>query len=169
MNFMLHKVNIAGLTMDPTSNTPIIILKSEETDQAVPIWIGLLEATSIASALQNVKFDRPMTHDLFKNFTDVLKIAISKVEVCDLRDSTFYARIYFESEEGHFDMDARPSDAIALALRFNAPIYVDEKVIEKSKMSQQEAPEAVDDSEEGKKWAEYLESLNPEDFGKYKV
>ena len=77
---MLHKVSIAGLTMDPTSNTPIIILKSEENDQAVPIWIGLLEATSIASALQNVKFDRPMTHDLFKNFTDHLHIAISKVK-----------------------------------------------------------------------------------------
>ncbi|MGA8239309.1 MAG: bifunctional nuclease family protein [Desulfobacterales bacterium] len=165
---MLHKVSIAGLTMDPTSNTPIIILKSEETDQAVPIWIGLLEATSIASALQNVKFDRPMTHDLFKNFTDRLHIAISKVEVCDLRDSTFFARIYFESKDGGFDMDARPSDAIALALRFNAPIYVDDKVMEKSKINQEEV-EVLDESEEGKKWAEYLENLSPEDFGKYKV
>ena len=165
---MLHKVSIAGLTMDPTSNTPIIILKSEENDQAVPIWIGLLEATSIASALQNVKFDRPMTHDLFKNFSETLNFAISKVEVCDLRDSTFYARIYFESGETHFDMDARPSDAIALALRFDAPIYVDEKVIEKSKVNQQDA-ELADDSEEGKKWAEYLQNLSPDDFGKYKV
>jgi bifunctional DNase/RNase len=165
---MLHKVSIAGLTMDPTSNTPIIILKSEETEQAVPIWIGLLEATSIASALQNVKFDRPMTHDLFKNFTDRLHIAISKVEVCDLRDSTFFARIYFESQDGCFDMDARPSDAIALALRFNAPIYVDDKVMEKSKINQEEV-EVLDESEEGKKWAEYLENLSPEDFGKYKV
>jgi bifunctional DNase/RNase len=165
---MLHKVSIAGLTMDPTSNTPIIILKSEETEQAVPIWIGLLEATSIASALQNVKFDRPMTHDLFKNFTDRLHIAISKVEVCDLRDSTFFARIYFESKDGGFDMDARPSDAIALALRFNAPIYVDDKVMEKSKINQEEV-EVLDESEEGKKWAEYLENLSPEDFGKYKV
>ena len=165
---MLHKVSIAGLTMDPTSNTPIIILKSEDGDQAVPIWIGLLEATSIASALQNVKFDRPMTHDLFKNFTEKLDMAISKVEVCDLRESTFYARIYFESEDRSFDMDARPSDAIALALRFNAPIYVDEKVIEKSKANQSSV-EPADKSEEGKKWAEYLENLSPEDFGKYKV
>ena len=133
---MLHKVSIAGLTMDPSSNTPVIILKSEENDQAVPIWIGLLEATSIASALQNVKFDRPMTHDLFKNFTEIINIAVLKVEVCDLKDSTFYARIYFESEDGRFDMDARPSDAIALALRFDAPIYVDEKVMDKSKMNQ---------------------------------
>ena len=165
---MLHKVNIAGLTMDPTSNTPIIILKSEQTDQAVPIWIGLLEATSIASALQNVKFDRPMTHDLFKNFSDIINISVSRVEVCDLKDSTFYARIFFESGESSFDMDARPSDAIALALRFDAPIFVDDKVIEKSAASQ-EAGEALDQSEEGKKWAEYLENLNPEDFGKYKV
>ncbi|MGB8425136.1 MAG: bifunctional nuclease family protein [Desulfobacterales bacterium] len=165
---MLHKVSIAGLTMDPTSNTPIIILKSVENDQAVPIWIGLLEATSIASALQNVKFDRPMTHDLFKNFTDRLQIAVSKVEVCDLRESTFFARIYFESPDGGFDMDARPSDAIALALRFNAPIYVDDKVMEKSKISKEDV-EVLDESEEGKKWADYLENLSPEDFGKYKV
>ena len=84
---MLHKVSIAGLTMDPASNTPIIILKSEESDQAIPIWIGLLEATSIASALQDIKYERPMTHDLFKNFSDSLEISIAKIEVCDLKES----------------------------------------------------------------------------------
>ncbi len=83
---MLHRVSIAGLTMDPTSNTPIIILKSEEDGQAIPIWIGLLEATAIASSMQNIKFDRPMTHDLFKNFTSMLDIDVPKVEVCDLKD-----------------------------------------------------------------------------------
>jgi bifunctional DNase/RNase len=165
---MLHNVNIAGLTMDPGTNTPIIILKTEDNDQAIPIWIGLLEATSIASALQNVKFDRPMTHDLFKNFTDIVNISVSKVEVCDLKNSTFYARIYFQSEDRSFDMDARPSDAIAIALRFQAPIFVDDKVIEKSKMGE-EISEVVDRSEEGKKWADYLKNLDPEDFGKYKV
>ncbi len=162
---MLHKVSIAGLTMDPNSNTPIIILKTEDGEHAVPIWIGLLEATSIASALQNVQFDRPMTHDLFKNFTEKLNIEVSKIEVCDLKDNTFYARIYFLSADGQFDMDARPSDAIAIALRFGAPIYVDQVVIEKSGLPAGEA-EAVDKSEEGKKWAEYLENLSPEDFGK---
>lgn len=166
---MLHKVSIAGLTMDPTSNTPIIILKSVDSDQAVPIWIGLLEATSIASALQKVKFDRPMTHDLFKNFSEMLDITVAKVEVCDLRDNTFFAKIHFQSKEGDFDMDARPSDAIALALRFDAPIFVDEKVMEKSKMNKEENVEVIDESEEGKKWAEYLENLSPEDFGKYKI
>ena len=165
---MLHKVSIAGLTMDPASNTPIVILKSEEDDQAIPIWIGLLEATSIASALQNIKFDRPMTHDLFKNFTDILNVHVMKVEVCDLRDNTFYAMIHFSSGEKSFSMDARPSDAIAIALRFSAPIYVDDKVIAKSKTGQHEG-EALDETEEGKKWADYLDKLSPEDFGKYKV
>ena len=162
---MLHKVNIAGLTMDPASNTPIIILKAEEGEQTIPIWIGLLEATSIASALQEVKFDRPMTHDLFKNFSERLEIVVSSVEVCDLKDNTFYAKINFVSKNEAFEMDARPSDAIAIALRFNAPIYVDDVVVEKSKKGEGPA-EAVDTSEEGKKWAEYLEKLSPEDFGK---
>jgi len=165
---MLHKVSIAGLTMDPASNTPIIILKSEEDEQAVPIWIGLLEATSIASALQNIKYDRPMTHDLLKNFADTLQISIVKVEVCDLKDNTFYARIYFVSKDQSFDIDARPSDAIALALRFKAPIYVEDSVMQQSKISDGEA-EVVDNSEEGKKWADYLTNLSPDDFGKYKV
>ncbi len=162
---MLHKVNIAGMSLDPASNTPIIILKVADSDQAIPIWIGLLEATSIASALQNIKFERPMTHDLIKNFMDILKIQVLKVEVCDLRDNTFYARIYYSSEEKNFSMDARPSDAIAIALRFSAPIYVDDKVIEKSKMGEVEG-DLLDKSEEGKKWADYLAKLNPDDFGK---
>jgi uncharacterized protein len=165
---MLHKVSIAGLTMDPTSNTPIIILKSDEDNRAVPIWIGLLEATSIVSALQKIKFDRPMTHDLFKNFADQLQIEVIKVEVCDLKDNTFFARIHFNTNGETFDMDARPSDAIAIALRTGAPIFVDEKVIDQSALADGEA-EMVDESEEGKKWADYLEKLNPEDFGKYEV
>ena len=165
---MLHKVSIAGLTMDPASNTPIIILKSEKSNQAIPIWIGLLEATSIASALQKIKYERPMTHDLFKNFTELLDISISKIEVCDLKDNTFYAKIYFISKDGNFEMDARPSDAIALALRFDAPIFVADEIMQKSKMGDGEA-EVLDTSEEGKKWADYLESLSPEDFGKFKI
>ena len=165
---MLHKVSIAGLTMDPASNTPIIILKSEVDQQAIPIWIGLLEATSIASALQNIKYERPMTHDLFKNFTELMDISVAKVEVCDLKENTFYARIYFVSEGKNFDMDARPSDAIALALRYDAPIFVDDSVMKKSKMPDGEM-EVMDTSEEGKKWADYLENLSPEDFGKFKV
>ena len=165
---MLHKVRIAGLTMDPASNTPIIILKSDDDEQTIPIWIGLLEATSIASVLQNVKFERPMTHDLFKNFSEHLNIVVASVEVCDLQDNTFYAKINFMSGEEHFTMDARPSDAIAIALRFEAPIYVDEKVVAKSRQGEKPA-EVLDQTEEGRKWAEYLEKLSEEDFGKYKV
>jgi uncharacterized protein len=165
---MLHEAHISGMTMDPASNNPIIMLKIKDGDQIIPIWIGLLEATAIASVLQNVTFERPMTHDLFKNFLGKLRITLLKVEICDLKDNTFFARIFFSSGEGTFDMDARPSDAIAIALRFSAPIYVDDKVIEKSKITDGDA-EVVDRSQEGKKWAEYLESLSPEDFGKYKV
>jgi bifunctional DNase/RNase len=156
--------------MDPASNTPIIILKSETDDRALPIWIGLLEATSIASALQSIQFDRPMTHDLFKNFMEHINISVAKIEVCDIKDNTFYARIHFISENKNFSMDARPSDAIAIALRFDAPIYVEDKVMEQSKVVAGETDmEALDKSKEGKKWAEYLEKLSPEDFGKYKV
>jgi bifunctional DNase/RNase len=107
-------------------------LKTEEGDKTLPIWIGLLEATSIASALQDIQFDRPMTHDLFKNLTQMLNVHINRIDICDLKDNTFYAEIHFASEERSFTMDARPSDAIALALRFQAPIFVDERVMEKS-------------------------------------
>jgi len=165
---MLYKVDIAGMAMDPSSNTPIIILKAEETDNAVPIWIGLLEASAIASALKDVKFDRPMTHDLFKNFIDQMEARIVKVEICDLKDNTYYALIHFEHPDGPVTMDARPSDAIALALRFKAPIYVDQSVIEKSTVVDSTVSIA-DESQEGRKWADYLESLDEDDFGKYKM
>ena len=162
---MLHKVTLAGLAVDPASNTPIVLLKTEDTGQTVPIWIGLLEATSIASALKNIKFDRPMTHDLFKNYLDLHKTTVSKVEVCDLKDNTYYAQIYFLAEDRSFSMDARPSDAIAIALRFEAPIFVEDKVIDGTELTE-DVSEVLDTSEEGKKWAEYLEKLSPEDFGK---
>jgi len=165
---LLRKVSIAGMTMDPATNTPIIILKSDDDDQTIPIWIGLLEATSIASALQNVQMERPMTHDLFKNFVDALNYDVAKIEVCDLKENTYYARIYFVSSEREFSIDARPSDAIAIALRYQAPIYVDDKVIEKSQEGLGDG-EALDKSKEGEKWADYLKNLSPEDFGKYKV
>lgn len=164
---MLHKASIAGMTMDPATNTPIVILKTDD-EQTVPIWIGLLEATSIASALQNIELERPMTHDLFKSLVDALNYKVSKIEVCDLKDNTYYARIYFVSPQKDFSMDARPSDAIAIALRFRAPIYVDDSVIQKSKQMPGEG-EALDKSKEGEKWTDYLKNLPPEDFGKYKV
>ena len=165
---MLRRVNIAAMIMDPKSNIPIIYLKSIDDDQGVFIWIGILEAASIASALQNVTFDRPMTHDLFKNLVESLKMTVSNIEIYDLKENTYYAKINFLSEESSFSIDARPSDAIAIALRSGALIYVDDKVFEKFKHMNGDT-EIFDTSEEGKKWAEYLKNLKPEDFSKYKV
>ncbi len=165
---MLHKMNIGGLAMDPSSNAPILILNAEDEDFSIPIWIGLLEAASIASVLQNISFDRPMTHDLFKNFIETVNTQVTRIEVCDLKDNTFYAKIFCISEKGDFILDARPSDAIALALRFKAEIFVDESVVESLKVKSGEY-EIVDDSDQGKKWEKYLKDLSPEDFGKYKV
>ena len=163
---MEHKVSVAGMAMDPASNTPIVLLKTDEGEQVIPIWIGIMEATAIASVLRNVSFDRPMTHDLFKNFAVQMKVAIEKVEVCDIRENTYYALIHFVSAVESFTMDARPSDAIAMALRYGAPIFVNQLVLDKSKSGQGVPGEAADQSEEGKKWAEYLENLDPEEFGK---
>lgn len=165
---MQHKVTISGLILDPDSNTPILILKSEENDQVIPIWIGFLEATAIATSLKNIRFDRPMTHDLFLNFVELTGLSVTRVEVCDIQDSTFYAKIHFSSSETSFSLDSRPSDAIAIAIRADAPIFVDEMVFLKSNKID-EPVHASDDSEEGQKWAEYLKNLSSEDFGKYKV
>ncbi len=167
---MLHKAKIIGLTVDEETNAPILVLRTIETNETVPIWIGLLEAASIASALQKIDFDRPMTHDLFKNFIMHMDVTLMKIEVCDLKDNTFFARLVFASGDQTFTMDSRPSDAIALSVRFNAPIYIDDKVISELKPAEGDRTyEMEDESEEGKKWAEYLEKLSPEDFGKYKV
>jgi bifunctional DNase/RNase len=165
---MQHKVIVSGLILDPDSSTPILILKSEENGRVIPIWIGLLEATAIATSLQGIRFDRPMTHDLFLNFAELTGVAITSVEVCDILDNTFYARINFFSSGASFSLDARPSDAIAIALRANAPIFVDEKLFLKSS-NKDEPVHAEDNSEEGQKWSEYLNNLSSNDFGKYKV
>jgi uncharacterized protein len=161
-------MKVFGLTIDPLTNSPIMILKDQEGDKTVPIWIGLLEATAIASELENVKFSRPMTHDLMKNLMDQMGVKLAKIEICDLRDNTFFAQLYLILQGKEFSMDARPSDAIALALRTQAPIYVDEQVIQKSKTVDLGNKEEIL-SEEGKKWTEILESLSTDDFGKYKM
>lgn len=165
---MSIQMKVFGLTIDPLTNSPIMILKDLEGDKTVPIWIGLLEATAIASELENIKFSRPMTHDLLKNLMDQVGVKLAKVEICDLRDNTFFALMHLILQGKEFSMDARPSDAIALALRAQAPIYVEEQVIQKSKAVDLGNKEEIQ-SEEGKKWTEILESLSPDDFGKYKM
>ncbi|MEW5735096.1 MAG: bifunctional nuclease family protein [Thermodesulfobacteriota bacterium] len=166
---MMRKMEVTGLAMDPAGNTPILLLKSEEGDITLPIWIGLLEAASIAMALQNVEFARPMTHDLFKAFLDRMDVGVEKVEVVDLKDNTYFALIHFLGSDGGFTMDARPSDAIAIALRTKSPIFVHQEVIAKSTQNLEAMVEAADDSEEGKRWADYLAGLDPDAFGKYKM
>jgi uncharacterized protein len=165
---MLLRMKVYGLTIDPMTNSPIIILKDLEGDKTLPIWIGLLEATAIASEMENVKFSRPMTHDLMKNLLDQLNTRVARIEICDLRDNTFYALVYLASQDKELTMDARPSDAIALALRMQAPIFVDEEVIQKSKAVDLGAKEEIQ-SDDGKKWTEVLEGLDPDAFGKYKM
>jgi bifunctional DNase/RNase len=165
---MMRQMVVSGLTIDPFTNSPIMILKDVDSDKAVPIWIGLLEATAIASELENIKFSRPMTHDLLKNVMEAMEVQVTKVEVCDLRDNTYFALIYLTREGQEVSIDARPSDAIALALRVKAPIFVAEVVIQKARRVDLTAKEAIT-TEDAKKWTEILESLDPDDFGKYKM
>jgi len=165
---MFRPMVVSGLTVDPLTNSPIVILKETHGERTLPIWIGLLEATAIASELEGIKFSRPMTHDLLKSIMDMIDVEVNKVEVCDLRNNTYYALIHMTHGDKEIAIDARPSDALALSLRVKAPIFVAEEVINKSKQIDL-TPEAEDTSEQGKKWQEILEKLNPEDFGKYKM
>lgn len=166
-NHMIQ-MKVTGLTIDPFTNMPIIILKDLEEKMALPIWIGLIEASSIATELEKIHLARPMTHDLVKNILNELEVKVERVEINDLADNTFYSTIYLTSTIKTFSMDSRPSDAIAVALRTNAPIFVDSKVMEKSRRIDLSK---AGDEETGKKqkWAEILENLSPEDFGKYKM
>ncbi len=165
---MYKPMIISGLTVDLLTNSPIVILKEIDGEKTLPIWIGLLEATAIASELEGIQFSRPMTHDLLKNIFEEIDVEVSKVEICDLKNNTYFACIYINYKGKEIKIDARPSDALALSLRLDAPIFVSEEVIEKSKQVDLKAvPE--DKSEQGKKWQEILENLNPEDFGKYKM
>ncbi len=166
---MFVEMKVTGLTIDPFTNMPIIILKDLDEKSALPIWIGLIEASAIATELEKIKLARPMTHDLMKNILTNLSIQIEKIEVNDLADNTFYARIHLASGKKTFAIDSRPSDAIALALRMKAPIFVDRKVIEKSRQIDLNKDALNPQKTEKEKWAEFLENLNPEDFGKYKM
>lgn len=162
------KMKVTGLTIDPFTSMPIIILKDMNEKCALPIWIGLIEASAIATELEQIKLSRPMTHDLMKNMLTTAGVTVSRVEVNDLADNTFYANIWLKKGGDEYSLDSRPSDAIALALRTNSPIFVSRHVIEKSRkidLSQEDSTE----EERRKKWTEILENLSPEDFGKYKM
>ncbi len=168
------KVVVHGLAVDPVSNSPVMLLKETHGDRILPIWIGVLEATSIASRLENIQFPRPLTHDLMKNILDFLGIKIPKIEIVDLRDNTYYAIITLEIQGELVDIDARPSDAVAMALRMGSEIFVHEEVLRKSqtftdspiKEGQEEIVGATE--EEKEKLKELLETLDPKHF-KYKM
>lgn len=165
---MLRKMKVTGLVMDPQTNTPILILTDPNSETTLPIWIGLLEATAIATELEKIQFPRPMTHDLLRNCLQLLKVVVDRIEVCDLRNNTYYAHIFLRENERVTPLDARPSDAIAIALRTNAPIYVSEEVLTKYQKSEL-ASQPIFDREKQEKWAEILEDLDPSDFSKYKM
>jgi uncharacterized protein len=158
------EMKIRGLMMDPVTNMPVVILKGTEGEAVLPIWVGIYEANAIALEMEKVATPRPMTHDLLKNLLIGLDAQVRKVVVNDLRDDTFFAVIWLEREGNPISIDSRPSDALALALRCDCPIYVEDEVLKTSKLAS-----AISDkvsSEELRKW---LENLGEEDLGRYKM
>ena len=167
------QMSVGGLTLDPVTKTPIVILKDTENKLNLPIWIGLLEATAMATEIEGIKMARPMTHDLLKNILGEVGCAVESVEITELKENTYYALVHINVGGRDFVIDSRPSDAIALALRTKSPIYVAKAVLEASSVLQQseEAKEAAVENVSNvskEKWAEILEKMAPEDF-KYKM
>jgi len=158
------EMKIKGLVVDPISKMPIVVLEDMTNEKMLPIWIGVFEANAIALKIENISTPRPMTHDLIKNVLDKLDISIDKIVVNDVRNNTFYALIHCSCDGKKILVDSRPSDAIALALRLDAPIYVEESVVKRAHSLKFD--ENLESSERLKKW---LENLSPEDFGKYKM
>ena len=160
----LVPMSIKGLMLDPVSNSPIVVLKDDDEKFFLPIWVGIFEANAIALQLENVSTPRPMTHDLLKNLLGELDARVTRVVINDLRESTFFAQIRVNTAGRTLEIDARPSDAIALALRVEAPIFVAQTVLDQAQTITPEA--GSDDEEKVKKW---FEQLGPDEMGKYKM
>ena len=164
---MFLEMKVRGLALDPMSNMPIIILRDEDDKRSLPIWVGIFEANAIALELEKIATPRPMTHDLIKNIFEAIDARVLKVMVTDLKDNTFFAVLHLQVGETEYTVDSRPSDAIALALRVAAPIYVDEDVVRKAKsieVAKEGETVKADDPERLREW---LENIKPEDFGKF--
>ena len=161
---MLIEMSIKGLMVDPMAGTPIVILKDKQGERVLPIWVGVPEANAIALQIENVSTPRPMTHDLLRNIITDLEGRVDRVVVSDLKDNTYFAVIHLTVRGEPVAVDARPSDAIALALRTRAPIFVEETVIDHAKTVDFSTEKA--DADRLHKW---LESLDPDDLGKYKM
>ncbi|MGA9884220.1 MAG: bifunctional nuclease family protein [Candidatus Acidiferrales bacterium] len=158
------EVKIRGLMMDPATNQPVVVLKELQGSGVLPIWVGVYEAQAIALEIEKVQTARPMTHDLLKNVLTGLNVHVQKVVVSDLKEDTFYALIWMEREGQTMSMDSRPSDALALALRLDCPIYVEDQVLKSSKITNVVSEKSS--NEELRKW---LENLSDEDLGRYKM
>ncbi len=161
---MLVEMTIKGLMVDPITNMPIIILKDKGGDRVLPIWVGIFEANAIALQIENISTPRPMTHDLLRNVIADLNGQVDRIVVSDLKENTFYAVIYLRVAGDTVGIDARPSDAIALALRARAPIFVEDAVIDNAKTL-----DPVPDRADAERLQKWLESLDPDDLGKYKM
>src|SRR5204862_8260712 len=153
---MQIEMSIKGLMVDPISNMPIVILRDKEGAKTLPIWVGMFEANAIALQIENISTPRPMTHDLLRNVIHDLKAAVQKIVVCDLQENTFYALIYLTLNGDTLTIDARPSDAIALALRTRAPIFVEDTVIDNAKPF-----DVGSDKPDADRLHKWLESLDP--------
>lgn len=166
------KMSVEGLTLDPATKTPIVVLRDADNKINLPIWIGLLEATAIATELESIEMARPMTHDLLQTIIGELEATVEAVEVSDLKDNTFYATIHLKVADREMKIDSRPSDALALAIRAKCPIYVAKKVLEQSSILQQEQQEEGQEQNlsnvSPEKWADILDRMTPDDF-KYKM
>jgi bifunctional DNase/RNase len=158
------EMKIRGLIPDPVTNMPVVLLKADGAETVLPIWVGVYEANAIALEIEKVTTPRPMTHDLLKNLLVGLETTVQKVVVTELRDDTFFAVIWLEREGQAISIDSRPSDALALALRMDCPIFVEDEVLKSSKQANA-ASEHVN-SEELRKW---LEGLGEDDLGRYKM
>ena len=158
------KMEIKGLLMDPVSNMPVVILRDAENGLFLPIWVGIFEANAIALEMEKVQTPRPMTHDLLKNVLAQLDTRVERVVINDLRENTFFARIHLIQKDSTLQVDSRPSDAIALALRSQAEIFVEEEVLEKSRNLHAEGSEQ--DPDRLRKW---LEEASPDELGKYRM
>jgi len=161
---MQIEMTIKGLMIDPVTNTPIVVLRDLEGQRVLPIWVGVFEANAIAMQMENVPLPRPMTHDLLRNIITDLHAEVERIVVCDLRENTFFAVIHLVIQGERVAVDSRPSDAIALALRARAPIFVEEHVIDHARQSEPAAQNG--EAERLQKW---LENLDPEVMGKYKM
>jgi hypothetical protein len=159
------EVRIRGLMMDPATNMPIVVLKDVGSDAVMPIWVGIFEANAIALEIEKMAASRPMTHDLAKNLIRHLNAQLERVVITELKDDTFYAVLWLRQGDEPVAIDARPSDAIALALRADCPIYVAEKVMETARLNTSGPPEGPT-AEQLRGW---LEGLNDEDLGRYKM